>query len=102
MNDIEKHVKRFLFLILIVILVFIVFPMLAMILNEKRLLCLAFGVPTFLLGMVLFKYPFATPETTHKWGLKRSVTTLKIIGITLIIIGIMFQIVNLLLRDYFG
>lgn len=94
---VNNNVKRFLYLILIVILAFIIFPLLAFVFKEKQILFLGFSIPIFILGIVIRKYPFATPETSNKWGLKRSITVMKYIGIVLITLGILVIVFNLAL-----
>jgi hypothetical protein len=91
----NKQVKQFLYLILTVVMTFILLPAVTALLKDQTLIFIAFGVPAFLLGIVLFKYPFATPESNSKWGIKKSIKVLKSFGITLMFIGILLQFINL-------
>ena len=49
---------------------------------------LSVAVPLILVGMVIIRYPFATPETLKFWGIRKSVAVLKRIGVILILSGI--------------
>ena len=94
-NKVRNKAVLFLVLLIPVVLTFILFPALAILLKMKGFIYLAFGIPIFLLGFVLFKYPFATPETNDKWGLKKSIRRLKYTGFILMAFGVLIQVINL-------
>ena len=92
----KKKARMFLFLLLTVVLLFVAFPLLAILVNKKELIYLAFGVPAFLFGLILFKYPFATPETNSKWGLKKSIRFIKSAGLIFMAFGGLLLAFNLI------
>jgi hypothetical protein len=86
---VNKHVNKFISSILIVILVLIISLCLMVYLNNIRLLILIYSVCIALMGSVFYRYPFATPETCQKYGLRKSIYIIKNIGMGLIITGIL-------------
>lgn len=101
-NKIEKFsehanssVKKFLIFLLITILTLIICLILTIVLNEKRLISLVFGIPIFFLGIIFYRYPFATPETTDRWGLKKSISVIRNSGKILMAIGFLLLLVQL-------
>ncbi len=95
--DLNKHVKHFLFLIILVVIAVILFPLLALLFSTTNLLVASFGIPFILLGYVLFRYPFATPGTNSNLGIKRSKRLLAFFGKTFVIIGVCMVVINLFL-----
>ncbi len=49
---------------------------------------LATAIPLILVGLVIIRYPFVTPETIKFWGIRKSVTVAKRTGIGMIISGV--------------
>ena len=93
----NKQVKQFLYLILVVVLSFIVFPVLGFLFSAKNFFFISFGIPLICLGVVLFKNPFATPESTRGFGIKKSQKLLRSIGITFMCIGLLLQIIHFIM-----
>jgi predicted nucleic acid-binding Zn ribbon protein len=90
----NKQSKQFLLLISVLVLAFIVLPVLTSLFSDKNLFFISFGIPLICLGVVLFKNPFATPESTRSLGIKKSQKLLKMIGIILIFVGFSLQVIN--------
>jgi len=49
---------------------------------------LATAMPLILVGLVIIRYPFVTPETIKFWGIRKSLTVAKRAGIGMIISGV--------------
>ncbi len=84
----DTNGKRFLIMIGVVVLAYIVLTILTILLKYEIMIAFALGIPTFLLGATLYKYPFATPETIGYWGFRKSIKVGRISGIIIMIAGI--------------
>ena len=93
----NKNSKKFLIFVSLDLLSLILLLVMSIAFNDKKDLLFAFFVPILFLGIILFKYPFATPFTNTKLGLKKSISILKIIGISLSVVGLSLIFLNIIL-----
>ena len=49
---------------------------------------LSIASPLVFIGIVMIVYPFATPETNHMWGIRKSITVIKRSGYALVFSGV--------------
>lgn len=76
----KNYKKFFTFMIILSLSVAITTP-LAFFVNNLMLGGFIAVLPIFLIGLVIYKYPFATPQTNSKHGLKQAIKITKRIGI---------------------
>lgn len=97
----NKNGKKFIaFMSLISISVCIMIPLAFMINNLIISLVIGF-LPIILLGQLLIHYPFTTPTSTRKVGIKQSVTKAKKIGVLLQIVAVLLAIITYILIRIF-
>lgn len=88
-QKVNAESNRFLLLILGAALSFLPFLLLVFLsIYHTIFTALSTAIPLILVGMVIIRYPFATPETVKFWGIRKSVAVLKRLGIILILSGI--------------
>lgn len=78
---VNRNAKRFLILIILVVIALPVFAVMAAVLRINYLMPFLLGLPTLLLGIILYKYPIATPETNQMFGMQKSISVVKKLGI---------------------
>ncbi len=84
---IDSYGKRFLIMIGVVVFAYIILTVLSILLKSDIMFAVALAVPTFLLGVTMYKYPFATPETVEYWGFRKSIRVVRMLGIIIMIAG---------------
>ncbi|MDF2855357.1 MAG: hypothetical protein K0Q87_1208 [Neobacillus sp.] len=57
------------------------------IMSSHRLLAVLLAAGFILLGVTLLLFPFATPESFDKWGIKKTAKIVKALGIFIIMLG---------------
>jgi hypothetical protein len=81
--------NRFLLLISGAALSFLPFLLLTLLTPYSGLFsALTTATPLILVGLVIIRYPFATPETVRYWGIRKSIFVLKRMGVVMILLGI--------------
>ncbi len=91
--------NRFLLLILGAAFSFIPFVLLALLTPYHGVISsLAIAMPLILVGLVITRYPFVTPETIRFWGIRKSVAVAKRLGVGMILLGVSAAVVLWLLR----
>jgi len=58
----------------------------------------SFGILIFIMGIVLIVFPFVTPETVSKFGLKKGIWIGRWCGCLLLLIGVIFIVAFLLVE----
>lgn len=97
----NKNGKKFIiFISLISISVCIMIP-LAFVINNLIISIVIGFLPFILLGQLLVRYPFTTPTSTQKIGIKKSVAKAKKIGVLLQIAVIILAIIAYILISIF-
>jgi hypothetical protein len=94
----EKRVNekstRFLVLILGAALSFLPFMLMAFLTPFSKLFAsLSTAFPLILVGIVIYIYPFSTPETLKLWGIRKSLRVLKWLSYILVFAGLAFGLV---------
>lgn len=81
----ERYEKKYswVFIVCVLLLVGLLFS--SMIFSGKTLLIV--GLVFFLMGLLINVFPFVTPETIDRFGVKRSVKIGRIVGAVLIVVG---------------
>lgn len=88
-DRVDRESNRFLLLILGAVLSFLPFLLLIFLTPYRTVFSsLATAMPLILVGLVIIRYPFVTPETINFWGIRRSIAVAKKAGIGMIIIGV--------------
>lgn len=91
---VNEKSTRFLVLILGAALSFLPFTLLVFLTPYSKLFAaLSTALPLILAGIVIYFYPFATPETVRMWGIRKSLRVLKWLSFILIFTGFAFGIV---------
>jgi YHS domain-containing protein len=87
-QKVNSESNRFLLLILGSSLSFLPFLLLVFLTPYHTLFsALATAMPLLLVGLVIIRYPFVTPETIKFWGIRKSIAVAKKAGIVMIIAG---------------
>ena len=86
---VNKESNRFLLLMTGAALSFLPFLLLVFLTPCHILFsALATALPLILVGLVIIRYPFVTPETIRFWGIRKSIAVAKKSGIGMIIAGV--------------
>lgn len=81
--------NRFLLLILGSVLSFLPLLLLVFLTPYQHIFsALATAIPLILVGLVIIRYPFATPETVGFWGIRNSIRLAKRVGVIMILAGL--------------
>lgn len=88
---VNRNAKRFVWLIAVIVILNIALPL---ILSFVFIPAVPFttAILISLLGLVVYKYPIATPETNQMFGIKKSVRLVKRIGFSIILIPVILII----------
>ena len=85
---VNKNAIKFLMLIGIAVFSCIPFTILQVVTDNKIWAVIEMLVMLVGIGLVIIKYPFATPQTNELFGLRKSIKITKGIGIVCVIMGI--------------
>jgi uncharacterized membrane protein len=96
---VNENATKFMIFMILGCLLLILLPILSHIFNYEIFVPISIMLACSFLGLVVIKYPFATPETIEAFGRRTAVKLAKILGlIIIIIIGIATSIIIYLIQ----
>lgn len=89
---VNKNAMKFIVLILLDVFAIMLTTPLGAILKNYNIAGIAMAVEIFLMGLLIIRYPFATPQTNQKLGLKKTIKLTKAIGAVIAFISLIVVI----------